>query len=570
MILVVVIVEIYKSVYGKDKPELYRNFIGLALGASLFSLFLRISGGIFSKAGDVGSDLLAKTYDRFEYRKRLNPIIMADLSGDVVGDLGGGSVEFFAMTLSVVAGTIAVQSNYKGFAIHEVSFYYTLIVYALAIFVGIVANFIFSIVVKKSEQVPAKKLGNMKRSFYIVLALIMIPFLYLAAYLTIPDDVEIEHGKKKGVTDAFLCSLIGLISALINCLSTEYFCSMDFDPVKEVAGSSETGPATVVIYGLALGYKATVVPSIVLAVASYLVFTIFGFFGFGAAAIGMLAFQSQILVNKVSGPITDINTGLCDLSLLPEFTMSNSKKLRILGKTSNVIAKTFNCIVGCFASLVIYGGVYLKGQSPEINKIKNLEVIAPLIFFGVLIGGMFPFTFTSFIMKAIAEIGIGLMEMTKMSIGGYLASNTNPLYIEFSSRCGLNSAKASIGVIISALLLPLAFGFFLGLSATSGFCVTFFIVSYILAISFITSGASWESAKVYIQNGLLSISGNQKFEGSDEHKAGAIGDRVGDTFKQGAGVSLNSLSIFLSALFLAFVSAFAKTSWLECVFSDIC
>ena len=444
-------IEIYKAVYGDDKPQLYRNFIGLALGASLFSLFLRVSAGIFSKAGDVGTDLLGKTYERFEFRKRLNPIIMTDLAGDIVGDLLSGCVEFFAVALTAVAGTIAVQSNFKEFAVNSVSYYYSLILLSLAIFVGVVLNFIFSTMAKKSSHVPTKKVHDMQRMFYLALAIVMIPFLYIAAYATIPDNVHVEKGKVKGATDAFLCSLIGLIAAVINCLSTEYFTSIDFKPVKEVADSSETGPATVVIYGLALGYKATVVPSLLLAVAAFLVYTIFGFFGFGAAALGMLAFQSQILVNKVCGPISDVNCGLGEVSLLPEITISNSRKLSVTGRIWNVTGMTYNGIVSCFASLVVYGGVYLKGHG-ELKKITHLEVIAPLIFFGVLIGGMFPFTFTSFIMKSIADIAIQLVDMTKMGIGGYLASESNPLYIEFASRCGLNTVKTTIWIILSVFL----------------------------------------------------------------------------------------------------------------------
>jgi len=511
-------------------------WLGFAFGASAVALFLRVGGGIFTKSADVGADLVGKVEQGIPEDDPRNPAVIADQVGDNVGDIGGMGSDLYesyvsALAASMLLGVIAFQT--KGIMLP-----------LLLGGVGIVVSIIGALFVRPKEfegsfeEQVKKAQGAMNRGVYISNVLMII-----ASYFVVTAYMGAE-----GIS-IFWALIVGLVCGFLIGLTTEYFTS-EHKPVLGIAKASQTGPAINIIEGMYVGMISTVIPLVLVAIATVAAYYFAGLFGIAIASVGMLINLGMLLAMDSYGPIADNAAGIAEMSGLGHDVRSRCEALDAVGNTTAALGKGFAIASAALASLA-WLATYFEVANITVASITNVEVIA-----GLFIGAMMTFLFCALALKGVSNGAFSVVNEVRRQfreIKGLMEGTANPDYVSCVAIATKRALKSMMLPGILVILVPLIIGFTLGVEAVAGLLTGALVSGFLVAVMMANSGGAWDNAKKYIE------AGNLGGKGSEAHKAAVIGDTVGDPFKDTAGPSLNILikligkvAVIFAPLFLLF------------------
>merc|ERR1712238_388720 len=550
----------FRLQYSEPEDWVYLNecITGFGLGGSSIAMFGRVGGGIYTKAADVGADLVGKVVHGIPEDDPRNPATIADNVGDNVGDVAGMGSDLFGSFAESTCAALVLGSSI-GVSGGWDAMVFPVIVSAVGIIVCLLCSFI------ATNIWTVKRESDVERALKVQListTIVMIPTVYFAAMDYLPATFQLQStvgNTKLHLTpfQATLCVAMGAVGGLTIGLITEYYTSHSYAPVRELANSCKTGAATNMIYGIALGYKSAVIPVIVLAIVIFLSFTIADMYGVSLAAIGFLTNLATGLTIDVYGPVCDNAGGIAEMSELEPYVREKTDALDAAGNTTAAIGKGFAIGSAALVSLALFGAFVTRIRIASDDKlfVNGVNMLHPLTFAFLIIGGMIPFAFAAMTMKS---VGVAAMEMV-MEVQRQFDEkphllDANPTERPDYDACIAISTKASLKEMIPpgamVILTPLLTGIFFGVYAVSGLLVGSLIASVQLAISMSNSGGAWDNAKKYIEQ--ASPDSELKGKGSDVHNAAVIGD----PFKDTSGPALNIVMKLMAVLSLVFADAF--------------
>lgn len=497
---------------------------GFSFGASSIALFCRVGGGIYTKAADVGADLVGKVEAGIPEDDPRNPAVIADNVGDNVGDVAGMGADLFES----YAGSIVSAMLLGLIAFPQSGIWLTLTLVAAGIACSIIGIFMVKFIKSKNAH------SIMKAGTYIASILMVV-----AAYF-ICNAVDIN---------LFWSIIAGIISGTVIGVATEYYTSGDYKPVQKVAEQSETGAATTVLSGYGLGMKSVVIPILCIAAAVIAAYATGGLFGVALSAVGMLSTVGMTIAVDAYGPVADNAGGIAEMSGLPGEIRDITDHLDSVGNTTAAIGKGFSIGSAALTALALFSSFADAVGLTEVS-ILQADVIA-----GIFVGGMLSFLFSAMTIDAVSKAANKMIEEVRRQFRekpGIMEGTDKPDY----STCVDISTRAAIREMIIpgliAIVAPLAIGLLLGAPALAGLLVGATVCGVLLAIMMANAGGAWDNAKKYIE------AGHNGGKGSEPHKAAVIGDTVGDPFKDTAGPSLNILIKLMSIVALVFVPLFLK------------
>ena len=527
------------------------NMLTFGMGASCMALFARVGGGIFTKAADVGADLVGKVEAGIPEDDPRNPAVIADNVGDNVGDVAGMGADLFESYIGSIVSTcslaVAAQFGDNGVALPMV----------LAAF-GIIASILGTFFIRTKENADQKTLLRALRTgTYISAVLLAIISFGLVKWL-LPGNIGI-----------FFAIITGLIAGLLIGAVTEYFTSDSYRPTKKLAAASETGSATVMISGLSLGMVSTVAPVIIVSVAVLVSYFAAGgasnfsegLYGIGIAAVGMLSTLGITLATDAYGPIADNAGGIADMAGLGEEVRKRTDALDSLGNTTAATGKGFAIGSAALTALTLIAAyVQQVKQTAPSGYSFDLSITNPAVLIGLFIGAMAPFLFAAMTMSAVGKAAQSIViEVRRQfrSITGLMEGKAEPDYHTCVDLCTKSAQKLMLPPAIIAILIPLIIGVFLGASGVVGLLAGTTVSGFALAVMMANSGGAWDNAKKYIESGKFGG------KGSDCHKAAVVGDTVGDPFKDTSGPSINILIKLTSMVSIVLVGLVVATSFLQ-------
>ena len=536
---------------------------GYGLGGSSIAMFGRVGGGTYTKAADVGADLVGKVVHGIPEDDPRNPATIADNVGDNVGDVAGMGSDLFGSFAEATCAALVIGSS-VGITGGWDAMCFPIIVSAVGIGVCLVCSFI------ATHILPVKSEGQVETGLKIQListTVLMAPAVYFAAEAFLPSEftlkaaVGIDNILTLHPWQAATCVIMGAVGGLTIGLITEYYTSHSYKPVREVASSCKTGAATNIIYGIALGYKSVIIPVLVLAVVIYASFDLCDMFGVALAAIGFLSNLATGLTIDVYGPVCDNAGGIAEMAELEPYVREKTDALDAAGNTTAAIGKGFAIGSAALVSLALFGAFVARIRHASDDELFSLGVnmLEPLTFAFLIIGGMIPFAFAAMTMKSVGEAAMAMvMEVQRQFDEKPHLLDANPTERPDYDACIAISTKASLKEMVPpgamVILTPLLTGIFFGVNAVSGLLVGSLIASVQLAISMSNSGGAWDNAKKYIEK--ASPDSELKGKGSDFHKAAVVGDTVGDPFKDTSGPALNIVMKLMAVLSLVFADTF--------------
>ncbi|MDD2807634.1 MAG: sodium-translocating pyrophosphatase [Patescibacteria group bacterium] len=486
---------------------------GFAFGASSVALFARVGGGIYTKAADVGADLVGKVEAGIPEDDPRNPAVIADNVGDNVGDVAGMGADLYETYVDAIIAATALGSISVATFGNKALFVPILLAAA-----GILGTLIGNLVVKFFNHPKPHIVMNA------AIAVANLSSILLAApvvYTLLPGNFNV-----------FWALVTGLLAGVIISVSTEYFTSTRYQPVKKIAAAAQTGPATAIIAGLAVGMISTIVPIVSVSAAILIAFHFAGLFGIAIAAIGMLASLGITLATDTYGPIADNAAGIAEMAGMGPETRERAEMLDAVGNSTAAIGKGFSVSAAALIALVL-----LISFSKIVN-LTTVNLLDPKVLVGMFIGGLLPFIFAALTMQSVGKAAFQMVQEVRRQfreIPGLLEGTGKPDY----KQCVGISTDAALKEMmlpgILAIVFPLGVGFGLGAAALAGFLASSMIVGFLMAIFMANTGGAWDNAKKYIE------AGNLGGKGSDAHKAAVIGDTVGDPFKDTSGPAVNIL-----------------------------
>ena len=535
---------------------LFECITGYGLGGSSIALFGRVGGGIYTKAADVGADLVGKVEAGIPEDDPRNPAVIADNVGDNVGDVAGMGADLFGSFAESSCAALVVASVSK-----ELNSEWGYMMFPLLVSAGgIVSSFLTSFFATSIPGLQVMEERHVERNLSIQLYVSTIMSTIAIAIITeffLPEKfcVMISEVAKDGtwcrMTSSkwlgFICVACGLWSGLLIGKITDYMTSYNYKPVKEVSKSCETGAATNIIFGLALGYKSVVVPIFALATTIFVSFYFANMYGVALAALGMLSTLSTSLTIDAYGPITDNAGGIAEMTGLSAAVRVKTDALDAAGNTTAAIGKGFAIGSAALVSLALFGAFVTR------SHISGVDLLEPITFAGLVVGAMLPYWFSAMTMKSVGKAASSMVEEVRLQFRehpGIMANTEEPDY----KRCVAISTKASLyemikpGVLV--MLTPIIVGFFVGPEALTGVLAGGLVSGVQMAISASNTGGAWDNAKKYIEKG------NFGGKGSSAHKAGVVGDTVGDPLKDTSGPSLNILMKLMAIVSLVFAPSF--------------
>ena len=491
--------------------------IGYGFGASLISLFARVGGGIYTKAADVGADLVGKIEKGIPEDDPRNPAVIADNVGDNVGDCAGMAADVFESFVVTIIAAMLIGS-----LVSPQTILLPLAIGAVGALASVLGTFFIS----------AGKDGRIMNAFYKAILATSI-FAAIGTYLIVfPLGANL-----------FYVSLVGIVVTILLFAITDYYTAKEHRPVQQIASASKTGAGTNLIQGLAIGMEATALPVLVIVAAIAISYSLGGMYGIALAAAAMLSLSGIIIAVDSYGPITDNAGGIAEMAGLPSKVRKITDALDSIGNTTKATTKGFaigGAALGALALFVAFA---------EEAKLTSVNLLSPQVTIGLFIGAMMPFLFSSFLMTAVGRAAFQIVEEVRRQfreIPGLMSGKGKPDY----AKCVDISTKTALGELavpgILAVLSPLLVGFLLGGAALGGFLAGVIASGLMLAIFMCTSGGAWDNGKKLIEDGIYGG------KGSDAHKAAVVGDTVGDPLKDTAGPALNALIKVVNTVSLVF------------------
>jgi K(+)-stimulated pyrophosphate-energized sodium pump len=513
---------ILTTILDRSQKEAVDALIGLGFGGSLISVFARLGGGIFTKAADVGADLVGKVEAGIPEDDPRNPAVIADNVGDNVGDCAGMAADLFetyAVTAVAVMllGVLTFQQDTNAAL-------YPLVLGGVAIIASIIGTF--------AVKSPA---GNVERALY--QGLILSGIIAAAAFYPVTKWLMdgISGGENPSVGELYLCSIVGIGVTACLFLLTDYYTSTRFGPVKKTAAASQTGHATNIISGLAQGLQATALPAIVLVLGILASWKLGGIYGIGVAVMGQLSLTGLIVALDAFGPITDNAGGIAEMADLPEDVRNVTDPLDAVGNTTKAVTKGYAIGSAVLAAIVLFAG--FKFELAAAGKNIVFAVDDPPVLMGLLLGGMMVTLFAALSMEAVGRAGGGVVEEVRRQFRekpGIMEGTETP---DYGVAVDLVTKAAQREMILPALI-PILIPFIVGLidvKALGGLLIGVIVVGFFFAVLMTAGGGAWDNAKKLIEDGAFGG------KGSEAHAASVTGDTVGDPFKDTAGPAINPM-----------------------------
>lgn len=557
LLVLFVLILIYRQIYGDDWEGLYEAITGYGLGGSSIALFGRVGGGIYTKAADVGADLVGKVEKDIPEDDPRNPAVIADNVGDNVGDIAGMGADLFGSFAESTCAALVVSSVSALGADHLwVAMCYPLLITATGIIVCILTTLI------ATDLKPAQAIDEIESTLknqLIISTIIMTPAAYLMSIYALPHEFTglFTDDPVRAVKNwhLFLCVAVGLWGGLIIGLVTEYFTSNRYEPVRDVADSCRTGAATDIIFGLALGYKSTVVPCFIIALCIFTGFSLGHMYGIACAALGMLSTLATCLAIDAYGPISDNAGGIAEMAAMGEDIRERTDALDAAGNTTAAIGKGFAIGSAALVSLALFGAYITRAGI----TVADSSILNPRVFSGLLVGAMLPYWFSAMTMKSVGKAALAMVQEVRdqfNTIPGLMEGTARPNY----RRCVEISTAASISEMVPpgalVMLTPVIVGTLFGVQALAGVLAGALVSGVQMAVSMSNTGGAWDNAKKYVEAGATEHARELGGKGSDAHKAAVIGDTVGDPLKDTSGPSLNILIKLMAVESLVFAPFF--------------
>lgn len=497
---------------------------GFSLGASSIALFARVGGGIYTKAADVGADLVGKVEAGIPEDDPRNPAVIADNVGDNVGDVAGMGADLFESYVGALISALTLGIAY--YSIEGVI--YPLLITGLGLFASILGTF-FVQGSKNSNPHKALKAGTYTASIFVVA-------------VSFAGSKLLFHGY--GPAIAVLAGLtVGLLIGII----TEIYTSGDYKFVKEIAGQSETGSATTIISGIAIGMQSTAIPILLICIGIFAAFQSCGLYGIALAAVGMLSTTAMTVAVDAYGPIADNAGGIAEMSGLEHEVREITDKLDAVGNTTAAMGKGFAIGSAALTALALFVSYAQAVHLDTIDILNNRVII------GLFIGGMLPFLFSSMTMQSVSKAAYQMIEEVRrqfQSMPGIMDGTAKPDYKSCVAISTTAALKEMLIPGIMAVLSPLVTGLLLGPDALGGLLAGALVTGVMMAIFMSNAGGAWDNAKKFIEDG------NHGGKGSEAHKASVVGDTVGDPFKDTSGPSINILIKLMTIVSLVFAPLF--------------
>jgi K(+)-stimulated pyrophosphate-energized sodium pump len=514
------------------------------MGASSMALFARVGGGIFTKAADVGADLVGKVEAGIPEDDPRNPAVIADNVGDNVGDVAGMGADLYESYVGSIVATIALAVsagyNFGGAAV-------PMLMAAL----GTVASIIGTFFVRCGENTSQKVLlSALRKGTYVSSALIII-----GAYPVIYYGLDCAHNPEH--LGVYVAVISGLVAGVLIGFFTEYFTSDTYKPTQNLADASLTGPATIIISGISLGMQSTFLPVIIVGISVLVSFFAAGgsadfaqgLYGVGISAVGMLSTLGITLATDAYGPVADNAGGIAEMSHLPKEVRERTDALDSLGNTTAATGKGFaigSAALTALALIVAYiDEIHIKDPSFSVD----LTITNPTTLVGLFIGAMLPFLFSSLTMSAVGRAAQSIVVEVRRQfkeIVGLMEGTADADYTRCVDMCTRSAQKEMIAPALTGIVSPILVGLLLGVNGVAGMLAGATVTGFVLAVMMANAGGAWDNAKKYIE------AGNHGGKGSDPHRATVVGDTVGDPFKDTAGPSINILIKLLSMVSIVF------------------
>jgi len=542
LVLIYVIMSFLLADLGQENNHILMEVIaGFGLGGSTIALFARVGGGIFTKAADVGADLVGKVEQGIPEDDPRNPAVIADNVGDNVGDVAGMGADLFGSCAESTCAAMVISAVV--FAADPNALLYPILISAIGIPISLITKLLVN-VEDENDVAPALM------KLLVISSALMAVVMFFFTMALIPEFFEL-NGEQYTNMGVYWCFLSGLIAGLAVGLLTGYYTSENYGPVKELARSCETGVATNIIYGLALGYKSTVLPYLAIAVSIFVSWDLAGMYGVAIASLGMLGTLVIALMIDAYGPVADNAGGIAEMVGLEKEVRRRTDILDSAGNTTAAIGKGFAIGAAILTSLALFAA-FITAASNLTGEPISMSLLDPLVYTSLFIGAVLPFLFSAMTMKSVGKAAFDMIEEVRRQfkeIPGIMEGTGEPDY----AQCVAISTQAALREMIAPGILimgtPLLAGFLFGVEAVAGILAGSLVTGGVLAIASSNSGGAWDNAKKYIE------AGNLGGKGSEEHTAAVVGDTVGDPLKDTSGPSLNiliKLSAILSLVFAPF------------------